>query len=154
MGLVTGAVGYTRASYLGEVITAYEDMEEDDVRWNLVETALSYNGAAWRTGGRSPLGMDAVGLVCMSYLINGVVLQRQMALPQSGPLYAIDEKNMQSGDVIYFSNSMGMYIGEHRFIHATMQPGSEGVVVSSLRPKDEDYVPQLASQMVAIASLF
>ncbi len=154
VGLVNGVVGFTRSSYLGEFITDWKTISEDDLRWNLVETALSYNGAAWRSGGRTLLGMDAVGLVTMTYLLNGVVLPPKMELPQNGPLFSIENKMMDEGDVIYFQDSMGIYVGENRFVHATNIPDNEGVVVSSLNPKDDDYREDLATQIVSIGSLF
>ena len=154
VGLTNGAVGYTRASYLGEVITNWEELDEDDLRWNLVETALSYNGAAWRAGGCTPLGMDAQGLVAMTYLINGIMLPHEVKLSQDSPLHLVSEKEIKEGDVLFFHGSTGVYIGDGRFIHATDIVGGEGVVVSSLRNKDEDYRGDLAGQIVAVGSLF
>lgn len=154
VGLVNGAVGFTRASYLGDVITDWQSMNEEDVRWNIVETALAYNGTAWRTGGRSPLGMDALGLVSMSYLMNGVVLPRSAVLKAGGPLHPIQQKDINEGDVVYFPDSMGLYMGDGRFVHATDIVGGEGVVVSSLRQKDEDYRADLAENIVAVASIY
>lgn len=154
VGLVNGAVGYTRASYLGDVIANWQQMSQDDVRWNLVETALSYNGTAWRSGGRSPLGMDDAGLVFMSYFLNGIVLPKDLAPSAGGVLRQISQRDLGEGDVLYFDGSMGVYMGENRFVHATNLPGGEGVVVNSLRPKDEDYRQDLAENILAVASVF
>lgn len=154
VGLVNGAIGYTRASYLGDVITAWEEMSEEDVRWNLVETALSYNGTAWRSGGRSPLGMDALGLVSMSFLMNGILLPRSAVPKAGGPLHPIAQRDMNEGDVLYFNGSMGIYMGDSRFVHATDVVGGEGVVVSSMRAKDDDYRGDLAEHIVAVASIY
>ncbi len=154
VGLVNGAVGYTRASYLGEVITDWQAMSEEDVRWNVVETALSYNGTAFRAGGRSPLGMDALGLVAMAYLMNGILLPRSATLREGGPLKQIPAKDLNEGDVLYFNGSMGIYMGDDHFVHATSAVGGEGVVVSSMRPKDEDYRGDLAENIVAVASVY
>ena len=155
MGLVNGTVGYTRASYLGEVITDWKTLDEDDMRWNIVETALSYNGSAHRAGGRTPEGMDALGLVAMSYMLNGIVLPHSLTLSADGPLESITTKEMGEGDVLFFAAaSMGIYIGDDRFVHATDLVGSEGVVVSSLNPKDEDYRADLAGNITAVGTLF
>lgn len=154
VGMVDGAVGYTRASYLGEAITEWEQVSEDDMRWNLVETALSYNGAAWRTGGRTPQGIDAVGLAAMSYLLNGVAIPRGLAFKPGEILRQIDQKQMGEGDLIYFHGSVGVYMGDSKFVHATDLAGGEGVVVSSLRSKDEDYRGDLAGHILTVASLF
>lgn len=154
VGLVNGAVGYTRASYLGDVIEQWDSLAEEDVRWNLVETALSYNGVAWRCGGRTPMGIDALGLVTISYFINGILLPQETTLRPGGPLRAVNQKAIREGDVLYFASGMGIYIGDGRFVHATDRIGGEGVVVSSLRPKDEDYRGDLAADITAIGSLF
>lgn len=154
VGLAAGAVGYTAASYIGEAITAWEQQPEDDLRWNIVETALSYSGAALRAGGRTPQGMDAVGLVAMSYAMNGVSVPRSPRMRQDGVLRPIKQKRMGEGDVLFFANTVGIYMGEGRFVHATDKVGSEGVVVSSLRPKDEDYRGDLAGGIAAVGSIF
>lgn len=154
VGLVDGGVGYTRASYLGEAITDWEAVSEADMRWNIVETALSYNGAAWRFGGRTPMGIDAVGLVAMSYLLNGVIIPRSLAFKQGGLLRQVGQKAMNEGDILYFGDSLGIYMGEGKFVHATDAPGGEGVVVSSLRPRDEDYRGDLAGRIMGVAGIY
>ncbi|MGD9559627.1 MAG: C40 family peptidase [Oscillospiraceae bacterium] len=154
VGLTDGAVGYTRASYLGEVIEDWNAVAEDDMRWNLVETALSYNGTAWRSGGRSPLGIDAAGLAAMTYQMNGVVVPREVFWKPGTALRKIEARKMDEGDVIYFVGSVGIYMGEQKFVHATDLAGGEGVVVSSLDAKDEDYRGDLAGHIVAVASLY
>ncbi|MFV0413088.1 MAG: C40 family peptidase [Oscillospiraceae bacterium] len=154
VGLANGSIGYTRASYLGEVIEDWTQLSENDMRWNLVESALSYNGTAYREGGGSPLGIDAVGLVAMAYLLNGVVIPRDLVFKQGSPLHRIKPDEMEEGDLIYFRDSVGMFMGDGHFVHATELAGNEGVVVSSLRPRDEDYRPDLAEHIVGVASLF
>lgn len=154
VGLSGGTVGYTRASYLGDVITDFRQLAPQDLRWNIVETALSYNGAAFRAGGRTPLGIDAAGLAAMSYLINGVTIPREIFLKPGGLLHTIPSDQIDEGDLIFFPTSVGLYVGDHRYVHATESPGSEGVVVNSLRAKDDDYRGDLAGQIVSIASIF
>ncbi len=124
------------------------------MRWNIVETALSYNGTAWRSGGRTPLGIDAIGLVAMSYQMNGILLPRTLNLQSDGLLRPVRQKDMDEGDVLFFSGSVGIYMGDSRFVHATDIVGGEGVVVSSLRPKDDDYRADLADSIEVVASLF
>lgn len=154
LGLTAGAVGYTRASYVAEAITSWESMAPADVRWNIVETALSYNGVSYRAGGRSPMGIDAIGLASMSYLMNGIIIPRTIEFRQSPILHQIEVEKLDEGDLLYFENSIGVYIGDAHFVHSTILPGSDGVVVSSLRSKDEDYRGDLAETIVAAASIF
>lgn len=154
VGLPTGAVGYTRSSYIGEAITDWTKISPADMRWNIVETALSYNGTALRTGGRTPLGIDAIGLASMAYLLNGVNIHRDLFIKPGLALHSIPQKRMEEGDLIFFQSSVGVYMGDNRFVHATDYAGGEGVVVSSLRSKDNDFRGDLAKQIVSIGSLF
>ena len=154
VGMVDGAVGYTRASYMGEAITDWQAIPEDDMRWNLVETALSYNGAALRTGGRTPMGIDAMGLIAMSYLLNGVVVPHTPGFRQGDVIHQVPEGRMGEGDILFFRSSAGIYMGEDKFVHATDLAGGEGVVVSSLNSRDENYRGDLAGQIVAVAGLY
>lgn len=154
VGLTGGEVGYTRASYLGEVITEWTALSEADMRWNLVETALSYNGAAYRVGGRTPMGIDSVGLVAISYMLNGVIIPQEIYLRPGSAIHQIDPAKMQEGDIIYFPGSVGIYIGDGRFVHSTDYVDNEGVLVNSMRPKDEDYRSDLAGHITSVGSLF
>lgn len=154
VGLATGKKGFTRLSYIAPEIQDWSSLSEEDMRWNLVETALSYNGSSYRAGGRTPLGIDNVGLVAMTYLLNGVIVEQAVSFTPGKALRRIRFEAMQEGDVLYFEDSLGIYIGENRFVHATEYPGNEGVVVSSLRPRDDDYRPDLADHIQGVASLY
>lgn len=154
VGLANGVMGYTRASYLGEVIADWAQLSEDDMRWNLVESALAYNGTAYRVGGRSPLGIDAVGLVAMTYQLNGVAVYREPFFKVGTALRRIEPDAVEEGDVLYFRDSIGIFMGDGHFVHATEFKGGEGVVVSSMRPRDEDYRADLAEHIVGAASLY
>lgn len=154
VGLATGAVGYTRSSYLGDVVADWSRLPEDDMRWNIVETALSYNGTAYREGGRSTLGIDAVGLAVMSYLMNGVSIPRERFLKPDGTLHPVRVEEMDEGDLIYFREGIGICMGDDKFVHASDYRGLEGVMVNSLRPKDPDYREDLAARIVAVGSIY
>ncbi len=154
VGLPNGGVGYTRASYLGDAIENWRSLSAADMRWNLVETALSYNGVGYRKGGRSPLGMDAAGLCAMSYALNGVSIAREVYFKPGGEVHPVPPGRMDEGDLLYFHNTAGIYIGEGKFVHATQDKGNEGVIISSLRAKDENYNGVLAAQLMAVASLY
>lgn len=154
VGQIDGSVGYTRASYLGEVITDWNRLSPADMRWNLVETALSYNGASYRVGGRTPQGIDSVGLAAMSYYLNGVTIWRETYMKQGLALHSIQPELMDEGDLIYFPESIGIYMGNGKFVHATSFRGQEGVIVSSLEPQDEDYRQDLADHILGVGSLF
>ena len=154
VGLPNGGVGYTRASYLGDVITDWSKMGEEDMRWNIVETALAYNGSAYRQGGRSPMGIDGVGLAAMSYYLNGVAIPRETFIKPGTALHAIKLDEADEGDLLYFSDGVGVYMGNGKFVHASSASGMEGVMVSSMREKDPEYVPELAQHIVSVGSIY
>lgn len=154
VGMADGSVGYTRASYLGDVISDWKQLSEDDMRWNIVETALSYNGTSFRAGGRTPLGIDSIGLAAMSYLMNGVFIARVPFIKPGGPLHPIRIEQMDEGDVIYFRDTVGIYMGDDKFVHSTEQGGLEGVFVGSMNHKDPEYREDLARHIVAVGSVY
>lgn len=154
VGLTDGTTGYTRASYIGEAIKNWAELSPADMRWNIVESALAYNGAAYREGGRTPLGIDAVGLAAMAYHLNGVNIARQPFLKPGGALHSANLDAMDEGDLLYFPDSIGIFMGDGKFIHATTEEGIEGVIVSSLRQRDAEYRPEFAEHIVGVASLF
>lgn len=154
VGLVTGERGYTRASYLDDVITDWTQLAEDEVRYNIVQTARFYEGTTYRSGGRTPLGIDAVGLAAMSYYMNGIVISRLPFFKAGGTLRKMRFEDMDEGDLLYFHEGIGIYIGKNRFIHATDIAGGEGVAINSLRPRDKDYRGDLAGHLVAVAGVF
>lgn len=72
--LADGRLGYTKATYLAQPAPAWESVGEDELRQRLCGAALSYLGAQYRWGGKTPLGIDCSGLVSMAYLLNGVII--------------------------------------------------------------------------------
>lgn len=154
VGLPNGSAGYTRASYLGKTIADWAAVPQDEMRWNLVESALSYNGTAYRAGGRTIRGIDGIGLVCMSYLLNGVVIGRENFVKPGYALHVVPRERMDEGDIIYFSSTAGLYMGDGKVVLVSEAPGTEGVMVASLNPRDDDYRPDLAGGIAAIGSLF
>lgn len=98
----------------------------------LVMQALAYLGIRYQYGGNSPdTGFDCSGLV--RYVVNqaiGMVLPRNAhAIAQLGARVTTEE--LQPGDLVFFNtlrrpfSHVGIYVGDHRFIHA---PASGGAV--------------------------
>lgn len=154
VGMPTGTTGYTRASYLGSVVEDWAATAPEDLRWNLVEAALAYNGTAIRQGGRTVHGIDGIGLVSMSYMLNGVVIGQENFVKPGYALHAISQEKMDEGDILYFSNTAGMYMGDDKFVYVSQRAGAEGVMVGSLNPKEDDYCAELALDISAVGSLF
>ncbi len=98
----------------------------------LVLRALSFVGVNYRRGGESPeTGFDCSGLVRHVYRESlGLMLPRTSRdISRLGETIRRDE--LQPGDLVFFNtlrrgfSHVGIYLGEHRFVHA---PASGGEV--------------------------
>jgi cell wall-associated NlpC family hydrolase len=98
----------------------------------LVVRALSFVGIGYRRGGESPdTGFDCSGLVRHVYRESlGLILPRtSQDISRLGETVRRDE--LQPGDLVFFNtlrrrfSHVGIYLGEHRFVHA---PASGGEV--------------------------
>lgn len=90
----------------------------------IVKLARKYLYAPYQWGGRSPLGIDAPGLVQMVYQLAGVTLPREAAQQvHSGETVDFVEQ-AQAGDVAFFENKTGkvthcgIILPEDTVIHA------------------------------------
>lgn len=99
------------------------------LRKRICDDALMYLGAPYRWGGKSPSGIDCSGLCFMAYFLNGIPLWRD-AHAHTKYVREIDPKWAAQGDLIYFKNHMGLYIGDGEYVHASMSTGC--VTVNSL----------------------
>lgn len=154
VGLPTGGTGYTRASYLGTQIMEWAATSPSDLRWNLVEAALTYNGVAYREGGRTVQGMDGIGLAAMSYWLNGVVIPRESFAKPGSVVHPIAKEKMDEGDIIFFEDTVGICMGGDKFVYVSEMPSFEGVFVGSFDPDDSEYKADLVNQISSIGSIF
>ena len=152
--LADGRLGYTKATYLAQPAPAWESVGEDELRQRLCGAALSYLGAQYRWGGKTPLGIDCSGLVSMAYLLNGVIIYRDAAIKPGFALHEISFEAAKPGDLLFFPGHVAMYLGEGRFVHSTGHTGTEGVILSSLAEEAPDYRADLKESMTAVASIF
>ena len=152
--LPDGREGYTKRSFLGEYYEKPRSEDPELLRKAVVETALTYQGAHYRWGGKTPVGIDCSGLVSMSYLLNGVVIYRDANIVEGFPVHEIPRAEMKPGDLLFFPGHVAMYLGDGRYIHSTAKNGSDGVVINSLDPEDPDYRADLDQGMTAVGSIF
>ena len=152
--LADGRLGYTTATYLAQPAPAWESVGEDELRQRLCGAALSYLGAQYRWGGKTPLGIDCSGLVSMAYLLNGVIIYRDAAIKPGFALHEISLEAAKPGDLLFFPGHVAMYLGEGRFVHSTGHTGTDGVILSSLAEEAPDYRADLKESMTAVASIF
>ncbi len=87
-------------------------------------TAKKYLNAPYQWGGKSPFGIDCSGFVQMVFKINGYRLSRDTA-QQVKQGKAVDIKDIQAGDLVFFKNKedkiihVGLFLGEDKIIHAS-----------------------------------
>lgn len=152
--LCDGRRGYTKESFLGEVITSWDPAQEEHLREAIVQTACRYMGCQYRWGGRTPLGIDCSGLCSQAYLMNGVLIHRDAHMDPAFAMKPIPREKLKRGDLLFFKGHVAMYLGENRYIHSTGKDGSDGVVINSLDPAAPDYREDLAVGILEIGSLW
>ncbi len=153
VALPDGREGYTKSSYLG----AYPDasaLSEEEFRKAVCDTAMTYLGAHYRWGGKSPLGIDCSGLTFMSYWLNGVSIYRDARILPDYPVHEISREELKPADLMFFPGHVALYLGNGRFIHSTGRSGSDGVVLNSLNPADPDYREDMSLSMNQCGSIF
>jgi cell wall-associated NlpC family hydrolase len=102
---------------------------------NLLETVDQWYGVRYRTGGNTKSGVDCSGFTCAVYSsLYGYTLPRV-----SREQYRISRKlsipELEEGDLVFFSmhgrgvSHVGVYLGNNKFIHASV---SRGVMVNDL----------------------
>lgn len=106
----------------------------------LVKEAGTWIGTKYKYGGETKSGADCSGmLMTIFYDITKLKLPRNSAAQREYCL-EIPRKQLQKGDLVFFSSSkggskvshVGMYVGDGKMIHAST---SRGVVTSSLNEK-------------------
>jgi len=152
--LCDGRKGYTKSSFLGEAVTAWDPGEEERLREAIVRAAWGYLGCQYRWGGRTPLGIDCSGLCSQAYLMNGILIHRDAHMDPAFPMKAIPRERLKRADLIFFKGHVAMYLGENRILHSTGKEGSDGVVVNSLDPAAPDYREDLAKGILEMGSVF
>lgn len=97
---------------------------------NVVEVALSLQGAPYRDGGADPTGFDCSGFVAYVFALQGVNVPRTVA-EQARAGDSISRGAVNGGDLVFFTTTqrgpshVGIAISPEEFIHA---PTSAGVV--------------------------
>lgn len=128
-----GGVGFVKTDQLRETV-AWTAAGEAANRARVVADALGYLGTQYRWGGKTPAGIDCSGLVSMAFLMNGLAIYRN-ATPRAGypvallhvdaPAAGHDSRSLagvKPGDIIYWEGHQALYLGDGKYIHATIRP--------------------------------
>ena len=147
------------ADFPPPVVESDDDAPIDDTEWPgnsgastthnrgdaLVAVAMSLRGARYRYGGATPNGFDCSGLVFFTHRQLGLDVPRT-SRDQADAADFVKPRKLRRGDLVFFKidsrhvNHVGIYIGNHRFVHA---PGAgKPVTVNSL---DDDFYAQTFS---------
>jgi cell wall-associated NlpC family hydrolase len=137
-GLIGGCVSYAPPERTLDDAAGIERAGEP--RRELLLRALSLVGVPYRYGGQSPdTGFDCSGLV--QYLYNevwGLALPRR-AQDMSRVGSAVGHHELTAGDLVFFDtlrepySHVGIYLGNHKFVHAPSSGGRVEVVVMTDR---------------------
>ena len=117
------------------------------------KTARRMMGSSYLWGGTTTKVTDCSGLTKVSYLSNGIILQRdasQQALTGKIMKKGTDWHQYETGDLLFFGNEktgrvthVGIYLRDGKYIHCSGQ-----VKINSLIPNASDY-PYLYSPLSA-----
>ncbi len=146
-----GRTGYVPAADMAELSHwAKQKFSAEQI----LKTAKRMMGSSYLWGGTSTKVTDCSGLAKVSYLSNGIILQRdasQQALYGQIMERGTDWREYEAGDLLFFGNEatgrvthVGIYLGDCKYIHCSGQ-----VKINSLDPAAEDYLysPLTASRI-------
>lgn len=98
--------------------------EAKGMRDKITTSVLSWNGIAYKWGGRSRAGVDCSGLVQRIFIENGIQLPRT-SFEQFKVGVGIPKERLEPGDLVFFNTNgagashVGIYLGDGQFISAT-----------------------------------
>ena len=131
---------------------------EEALRQEIADRALSFLGTQYRWGGKTAMGIDCSGLAFMSYLMSGILIFRDACIMPGFPVREIPMGNpaetARVGDLLFFPGHVAISLGEGRFVHATAYPGCGCVTINSLNEKDPDFRKDLREKLIAVGSVF
>ncbi|MCX8084081.1 MAG: NlpC/P60 family protein [Calditerrivibrio sp.] len=100
----------------------YQKIDNNDLREQIINTAMNYLGTPYMRGGNSEDGFDCSGFVQTVFRLNGIELPRTSKEQFAKGDTIRDE--LRRGDLVFFKingkniSHVGIYIGDGKFIHA------------------------------------
>ena len=132
-----------RSAIINSIVGVSGPLSNKEIR-QIIETARSYTGTPYLTGGTSRSGIDCSGLVAVSFSAVGRDMPR-ISYQQAEAGYLVTESELAPGDLVFFTDRKGNQEIHHvgiltevkrpdvlRFIHAS---SSLGVVENNLKQR-------------------
>ncbi len=134
-----GRTGWVEAESVQE-LNSWKDQQFDAA---LIErTARRMMGSGYLWGGTTTKVTDCSGLAKLSYMANGIILQRDASQQALYGEKIADWHDCKLGDLLFFGNEttgrvthVGIYLADGKFIHCSGQ-----VKINSLEPDDPTYL--------------
>lgn len=150
--LLNSETGWVRRSFISNLKKSYDMKDEENLRNNIVETALSYLGTQYRWGGKTPVGIDCSGLCSMAYMLNGVLIYRDAKIKEGFPIKEISFDKLKKGDLIFFPRHVVMYLGNGYYVHASNS--NDIVKINSFNKNSSNYNEYLDKSPKRFGSIF
>ncbi len=144
--------GYVRKEFLIDKKEDYKSIEENILRRNIANAALSYIGTQYRWGGKSPMGIDCSGLCSMAYMLNNILIYRDAVIKEGFPVKEISFQKVKMGDLLFFKGHVAMYLGNQQYIHSSTT--NNGVKINSFNKCHYNYFKKLDNKLLAAGSIF
>lgn len=134
--LVDGRQGYIQR---GDITFDHSIITRDQ----MCDLSLQFLGLPYTWGGRASFGYDCSGFVQMLYRQMGISIPRDSKNQMQFEGFAsVSFEDLTPGDLIFFGPSedqirhVGMYLGNDRFIHATVAENAPYIHISKLSDKE------------------
>ena len=132
-----GASGYVRSDLVRYQRKAATGAATQSAGDQLVQTAMQYQGYAYRWGGMSPAtGFDCSGFANYVCAQSDISLHRVAQDIYTNDGVAVSKAELQPGDLVFFGygaysiTHVGIYVGDGQMIHASTS--STGVILSDI----------------------
>lgn len=94
----------------------------------ILQISRQFLGLPYIWGGTSSFGYDCSGFIQMLWRQRGIILPRDARQQFHEPACSVEWEALEAGDLLFYGSSekeirhVGLYIGHHRLIHASVKP--------------------------------